>query len=60
MTMWNDPLVEEIHKIREEHARKFKLDLNAIYNDWKQQEKDSDVRTVPAKVKRLHVQKADH
>ena len=28
-----DPIVEEIHKYREEHARKFNYDLDAICDD---------------------------
>ncbi len=39
--MWEDPIVEKIHKIREEHARKFNFDLKAIYDDLKEQEKKS-------------------
>jgi hypothetical protein len=33
MTMRKDPIVEEIHKIREAHARKFNYDLDAIFAD---------------------------
>ncbi len=57
--MWRDPIVEEIHKIREEHARKFNFDLKAIYNDLKQQEKKSGIQTVSLAVKRLQVDKSD-
>ena len=42
--MWEDPIVEKIHKIREEHARKFNFDLQAIYNDLKAQEKKVDAK----------------
>jgi hypothetical protein len=31
--MWNDPVVEEIHRAREEHARKFNFNLEAIVED---------------------------
>ena len=37
--MWEDPIVEEVRKIREEHAAKFKYDLDAIYRDLKEQDK---------------------
>ena len=31
--MWKDPIVEEIHKIREEYARQFNFDIHAISKD---------------------------
>ena len=40
--MWEDPIVEEIRQVREEHAAKFKHDLQAIYQDIKEQEKKSE------------------
>ena len=33
--MWKDPIVEEIHKIRQEYAKKFNFDPQAIFNDLK-------------------------
>lgn len=36
--MWNDPIVEEIHKIREAYAARFNHDFDAIYEDIKRQE----------------------
>src|SRR5215468_6383409 len=33
--MWKDPIVEEVRKIRERHAAKFKYDLDAICRDLK-------------------------
>jgi len=30
--MWKDPIVEEIHKIREQIAREYDYDLNRILN----------------------------
>lgn len=39
--MWRDPIVEEVRKIREAHARKFNYDLQAIYRDIKEREKSS-------------------
>ena len=38
--MWKDPIVEEVRKIREAHARKFNYDLQAIYKDLKKREKN--------------------
>ena len=33
--MWKDPVVEEIHKVREENAAKFNFDLDALFEDLK-------------------------
>lgn len=39
--MWNDPIVEEVRKVRNEHAKKFNYDLEAIVADLKKQQKAS-------------------
>lgn len=39
--MWEDPLIEEVRRIRQAHAARFNYNLKAIYHDLKQQEKDS-------------------
>ena len=39
--MRNDPIVDEIRKIREEYAAKFKFDLKAIYRDLQEKERTS-------------------
>ncbi len=36
---YKDKIVEEIRRIRDEHAAKFNYDLDAIYKDLKQKEK---------------------
>lgn len=36
--MRKDPIVEEIHKVREEHARKFNYDLHAMFKDIRKRE----------------------
>ena len=36
---WEDPIVAEIHAVREAHAKKFNYDLDAIFNDFKKYEK---------------------
>lgn len=33
--MWNDPIVEEVRKVRNEHAKKFNYDFEAIVADLK-------------------------
>jgi hypothetical protein len=37
----NDPIVDEIRKIRDIHAARFNYDLDAIYRDIKEQENKS-------------------
>ena len=39
--MWQDPIVEEIHRIREEHAKKFNYDLHAICEDIRKKQAQS-------------------
>ncbi len=39
--MWTDPIVEEIHKIREAYAARFNYDFDAIYEDIKRLERES-------------------
>jgi hypothetical protein len=39
--MWCDPIVEEIRRIRDEHAKKFNYDLHAICEDLRKQQKKS-------------------
>jgi urease accessory protein UreF len=36
--MWTDPIVEEIHQIRAEHAAQFNYDVAAIGDDLRKQE----------------------
>ena len=43
--MWEDPIVEEVRRVREEHAAKFHYDLDAIYRDLKDQD-ERDPRPV--------------
>jgi hypothetical protein len=36
-----DPIVDEIRRVRDAHAARFKCDLDAIFRDIKEQEKKS-------------------
>ncbi len=36
--MTKDPIIEEIHKFREAHARKFNYDIDAIFADLKRKQ----------------------
>ena len=38
--MLNDPIVEEIRKIRDEHAARFNYDIDAIFEDIKRSEQE--------------------
>jgi hypothetical protein len=40
--MKKDPIVEEIHKVREAHARKFNYDLHAMFEDIRMREAKRD------------------
>ena len=39
--MWDDPIVAEVRKTRVEHAVKFHYDIEAIFRDLKEKEKNS-------------------
>jgi hypothetical protein len=41
-----DPIVDEIRRIRDAHAAKFNYDLDAIFQDIKEQEKKSGLKFV--------------
>jgi hypothetical protein len=46
-----DPINEELHKYREEHARKFNFDLAAMCRDLKEQSRDlKPVRLPPNRI----------
>ena len=51
--MWKDPIVEEVRRIRQEHAAKFNYDLDAIFDDFKAQERRSGRKVVSLPPKRL-------
>ena len=51
--MWKDPIVEEIRKIRDAHARKFNYDLQAIFEELKKQEEASGRQFVSLPPKRV-------
>lgn len=37
----NDPIVDEVRRVRDAHAARFNYDLDAIFRDIKEQEKQS-------------------
>ena len=40
--MFNDPIIEEIHKYREKHAAKFNYDIKKIVDYYKKRQKKSE------------------
>jgi hypothetical protein len=42
-----DPIHEELHRYREEHARKFNFDLAAICKDLRERSRDLKVVRLP-------------
>ncbi|MGA1874460.1 MAG: hypothetical protein ACMUIA_02520 [bacterium] len=53
--MFHDQIIEEVRKIREDHAAKFKYNIKAIYQDLKRQEKEGGRVIVSLQPKRLPV-----
>lgn len=52
--MRNDPIIEEIHKIRERYAEKFGFELDAMFADLKIKEKQNKRSMVVRKPKIFH------
>lgn len=44
--MWRDPIVEEVRRTRDEYARKFNYDLEAIVRDVQARQKKNGGRVV--------------
>ncbi len=42
----NDPIVEEVRRVRDAHAARFRYDLDAIFQDIKEQERKSGYKFV--------------
>ena len=42
----NDPIVDEVRRVRDAHAAMFNYDLDAIFHDIKEQEKLSGLKFV--------------
>jgi hypothetical protein len=42
----NDPIVDEVRRVRDAHAARFNYDLDAIFRDIKEQEKKSGLKFV--------------
>ena len=53
--MWEDSIVEDVRKVREEHAAKFNYNLDAIYQDLKKQQKRGGRKVVSLPAKQVAV-----
>lgn len=51
--MWQDPIVEEVRKVREGHAARYNFDLRRIYQELKKAERQSAYRKVTFAPKRI-------
>ncbi len=47
--MTKDPIVEEVRKIRDEYARQFDYDLDAIFRDLQEKQSGKQVVSFPPK-----------
>lgn len=52
--MWKDEILEEIHKIREEHAKSFNYDLRAICDDLRRKQSESGRQIISQPLKQPH------
>ncbi len=52
--MFKDPVVEEVRQLRDEYAKQFNYDLEAIYRDLKEQEKKGGRKYVLLPPRRLN------
>ncbi|MEO5326832.1 MAG: hypothetical protein H7829_01145 [Magnetococcus sp. THC-1_WYH] len=52
--MWNDPIIEELHKFRDEHAARFNDDIDAIVIDLQNSERSSNRPVVSFAPKMYH------
>ncbi len=50
--MFQDEILDEIHRIREEHAKYFNYNLDAMFADWQKKQAESGREVVNLSVKR--------
>jgi hypothetical protein len=54
----NDPIVDEVRRVRDTHAAMFNYDLDAIFQDIKEQEKKSGLKFVSYPPRRVEPKQA--
>ncbi len=47
--MWEDEILEELHKIREQHAKSFNYNFKEIFADWQRRQAASGRKLVSLK-----------
>lgn len=57
--IWNDEIVEEVRKVRDEYAAKFDYDISAICADIREKQARSGREIVTSTKKRNRPEKAD-
>jgi hypothetical protein len=55
-----DPIVDEVRRIRDAHAAMFNYDLDAIFQDIKEQEKKSGLKFVSYPPRKIEPDKGPH
>jgi hypothetical protein len=60
MIMWEDPIVAEVRRVREQLAAKFNYDVHAIFEDMRKREalRSSNLVSPPPKRKRRSPKRA--
>ncbi len=56
---WQDPIVEEVRKVREEHAARFDYDLKAIAEDLRRRQAKSGHQVVSYPSRQVDDDQAD-
>lgn len=56
--MTHNPILEEIRRYRDEHAREFDYDLDAIFDDLKKRQRQAGRRTVTREPRRPNLAQA--
>ena len=54
--MYKDPIIEEVHKYREEYAKSFNYDLKAIFEDLRKKQIASVRKFVKLPIKKVSKQ----
>jgi hypothetical protein len=57
--VWEDPIVAEVRRARDEYAARFNYDLDAIYRDLKEKERNSGIPVVSFPPRRIAPVDAD-
>jgi len=51
--MYKDPILEDIHKYREEYAKSFNYDLKAMFEDLRKKQMSRGRKVVKLPIKRI-------